>query len=156
MSRITSLAAAAAVVAYAGLAFAQQPTYSPMWPNRNGAQPAFGSATAPSDRQTATPWQRQSTIGRERMTNSPGQFASESEAKARCGSDAVVWVNTKSHVYHFGGSKDYGHTKRGAFMCRADADRTGGFRAAKNEVRLQGNTEPTAAARFGSSLNRGY
>ena len=155
MTRVTSLAAAAAVVAYAGLAFAQQSTYSPMWPNRNGAQPAFGSATAPSDRQTATPWQRQSTIGRETMTNSPGQFASESDAKARCGSDTVVWVNTKSHVYHFGGSKDYGHTKRGAFMCRADADRTA-FRAAKNEMKSQGNTERTAPSRFGSSVNRGY
>ena len=140
MSRVTSLAAAAAVVAYAGLAFAQQPTYSPMSPNRNSAQPAFGSATAPSDRQTVMPWQRQSTIGRETTTNSPGQFASESEAKARCGSDSVVWVNTKSHVYHFSGSKDYGHTKRGAFMCRADADRSGGFRAAKNEIKI-GQTE---------------
>jgi len=155
MSRITSLAAAAAVVAYAGLAFAQQLTYSPLSPNRNGAQPAFGSATAPSDRQKVTPWQRQSTIGREAMTNSPGQFASESDAKARCGSDAIVWVNTKSHVYHFSGSKDYGRTKRGAFMCRADADH-GAFRAAKNEVRSQGNTERAAPSRFGSSSNRGY
>ena len=111
MSRIISLAAATAVVAYAGLALAQQPTYSQSFPNRYVREPAVGSTTAPSDRQTVMPWQRQSTVGRERMTNPAGQFASEAEAKARCGSDTIVWANTKSHVYHFAGTRDYGQHK---------------------------------------------
>jgi|SRR5579864_4582683 len=64
------------------------------------------------------------------------QFASESEAKSHCAGDTVVWVNTKTHVYHFLGNAAYGHTKRGAYMCRADADRGGSFRAAKNEKAL--------------------
>jgi hypothetical protein len=83
---------------------------------------------------------------RERNTGMAGnQFASESEAQARCGND-VVWVNTKTHVYHFPGSPEFGHTKHGAFMCQADADRSGTFRAAKNEMRgRMGNSAGTVA-----------
>jgi hypothetical protein len=54
-----------------------------------------------------------------------GQFAAEAEAKAHCPSDTVVWVNTKSHKYHFAGHKSYGTTKQGAYMCEADATAAG-------------------------------
>jgi len=60
------------------------------------------------------------------------QFAAEGQAKAHCPSDTVVWANLSSKIYHFGGYKDYGHTKRGAYMCEKDAT-TQGLRAAKNE-----------------------
>ena len=84
----------------------------------------------------------------------------ESQAKAHCPGDTVVWVNTKSHVYHFAGSKDFGNTKHGGFMCRADADRAGTFHAAKNELRMQGTTNRTSIDRSmtprfsGSSTSR--
>ena len=61
-----------------------------------------------------------------------GQFASEQQAKSRCPSDTVVWVNNNSGVYHFSGTHNYGHTKEGAYMCEADA-KAAGDRAAKNE-----------------------
>ena len=61
-----------------------------------------------------------------------GQFTTDAQARARCPSDTVVWVNTKSNVYHFAGRRDYGNTKQGAYMCEADAKATGD-RAAKNE-----------------------
>ena len=61
-----------------------------------------------------------------------GQFATPVEAKGRCPADTVVWVNTKSKIYHYEGSADYGKTKRGAFMCQADAN-AAGDRAAKDE-----------------------
>jgi hypothetical protein len=44
----------------------------------------------------------------------------------------VVWVNEHSHIYHFPDTRDYGHTKRGAYMCEAEAQASGN-RAAKNE-----------------------
>lgn len=60
------------------------------------------------------------------------QFADEGQAKARCPSGTVVWANLKSKVYHFSGTKSYGNTKSGAYMCETDAT-ADGFRAAKNE-----------------------
>jgi hypothetical protein len=59
-----------------------------------------------------------------------GQFASESEAKSSCSSEAIVWVNFNSGVSHSTGSKSYGTTKNGAFMCEK-ASIAAGFRAPK-------------------------
>ena len=61
-----------------------------------------------------------------------GQFTSDQQARARCPSDTVVWVNTRSRIYHFAGTRDYGNTKQGAYMCETDA-RAAGDRAAMNE-----------------------
>jgi hypothetical protein len=63
-----------------------------------------------------------------------GQFASEAEAKGRCG-NSVVWVNTKgkSHTYHYAGSRWYGTTKQGAYMCEADAG-AAGYHASKSKT----------------------
>ena len=33
-----------------------------------------------------------------------GEFASDQQARARCPTDTVVWVNTRSRVYHFAGT----------------------------------------------------
>jgi hypothetical protein len=60
-----------------------------------------------------------------------GGFASDAQAKAKCPSDTVVWMNTKSHIYHFAGTHDYGNTKQGTYMCEMDAKGAG--RAAENE-----------------------
>jgi hypothetical protein len=49
-----------------------------------------------------------------------GQYASEGEARAACASDPIVWVNLRSKVYHESGSRNYGTTKAGAYMCRKD------------------------------------
>ena len=58
--------------------------------------------------------------------------ASDQQALARCPTDTVVWVNTRSRVYHFEATHNYGHTKEGAYMCEADA-KAAGDRAAMNE-----------------------
>jgi hypothetical protein len=50
-----------------------------------------------------------------------GQFTDEASAKTRCPADTVVWVNLPSKVYHFAGTRSYGTTKRGAYMCEKEA-----------------------------------
>ena len=173
MRRISSLAAAAAILGYTGLALAQQPAYSPTNQDRYTNRPTTGNTVTPAERQSWSPW-RQTTSretmsrdtmwsGRQRTSMAADQFSTEGDARAHCGGQTVVWVNTKSHVYHFAGSKNYGQTKHGAFMCRADADRAGTFRAAKKEVTMQSRadridragTDRTMPSRFsGSSTNR--
>ena len=54
-----------------------------------------------------------------------GQFSTEAEARYRCPSDTIVWVNNESKIYHLQGSRFYGHTKKGAYMCQADANASG-------------------------------
>jgi cytoskeletal protein RodZ len=57
----------------------------------------------------------------DKATLEAGQFADEGSAKARCPSDTVVWVNLPSKIYHFAGTRSYGTTKRGAYMCEKEA-----------------------------------
>ena len=61
------------------------------------------------------------------------EFSTEAQAKARCPTDTVVWVNLTSKIYHFSGTKNYGNTKHGAYMCERDTA-AAGMRAAKNET----------------------
>ena len=65
------------------------------------------------------------------------KFWFERQAAAHCPTDTVVWVNTRSHVYHFPGVSSHGNsfywnTREGTYMCEADA-RAAGNRAAKDE-----------------------
>jgi hypothetical protein len=92
--------------------------------NAPAAAPAPAPAAAPAPAPAPAPVQ---TAAR---PTGAGQFQTEAEARARCPSDKVVWVNTKSRVYHYEGTRSYGTTKRGAYMCEADA-MAAGDRAAK-------------------------
>ena len=44
----------------------------------------------------------------------------------------MVRANIKSKIYHFEGTRSYGNTKSGAYMCERDAN-SAGMRATKNE-----------------------
>jgi hypothetical protein len=59
------------------------------------------------------------------------QFSTESAAQQHCPSDTVVWLNTKSGIYHFKGQRWYGRTKSGAYVCKQEAD-TFGDRGPRN------------------------
>jgi hypothetical protein len=48
-----------------------------------------------------------------------------------CPGDKVVWVNTKSHVYHYQGERYFGSTKEGQFLCEQAAVKEGD-RATRN------------------------
>jgi hypothetical protein len=92
------------------------------------AQPA----QKPAQTTTAAPPAQQPAAPKGSATLEAGQFADEASAKARCPSDTVVWVNLPSKVYHFAGTKSYGTTKRGAYMCEKEAI-GGENRASKTE-----------------------
>lgn len=101
---------------------------------------AAPSAPAPAPAAAAPPARPASPASTAKPTPSaPGtpagakEFSTEAQAKARCPSDTVVWVTLKSKIYHFAGTRFYGTTKNGAYMCEADTA-AAGMRAAKNET----------------------
>src|SRR5262249_52005526 len=59
-----------------------------------------------------------------------GQDPTQARGKTRCPSDAVVWVNPASKVYHPSGSRSYGKMATGAYMCEQESI-AAGFRAPK-------------------------
>jgi hypothetical protein len=65
------------------------------------------------------------------FANSAAQFQGEQEAQKHCPQDTVVWVNTKTGVYHFKGQRWYGNTIEGAYECRTEANGEGD-RATRN------------------------
>ena len=99
---------------FAPAAPAPAPQTGSLFPSQQSPPPA--PAPAPANSSNAAP-------------TGAGQSASEQETRDRC---PEVWVNERSHIYHFPGTSYYGHTKRGEFMCEADA-KAAGDRAAMSE-----------------------
>jgi len=110
-----------------------------------GAAPAAAATPAAAPAPAATPMAAPAPVATPAAVVKPkpmakpqvaatgaGQFASEAEAKGHCPTDIVVWLNTKSHKYHYAGHRSYGTTKQGAYMCEADAKAAGDL-AAKGE-----------------------
>jgi hypothetical protein len=92
---------------------------------RRAAPTTTTAAPAPAPAQPSAP--------RSTATLEAGQFADDASAKASCPTDTVVWVNLPSKIYHFAGTKSYGTTKRGAYMCEKLAI-AGENRASKTET----------------------
>ena len=103
------------------------PAAAPVRPTPSAAQPE-PTAPAPAARVTPAPTRTPATGA----PAAAGQFATEGEARSHCPGDTVVWANLDSRIYHFYGTRDYGNTKKGAYMCERDTA-SAGFRAAKNE-----------------------
>ncbi|MBI4723476.1 MAG: hypothetical protein HY765_00110 [Rhodomicrobium sp.] len=106
---------------------------------RSGTKQAAPTiAPAPGTARPAQRAERPAAPARRGTTASAaaGQFATAMEAKAHCPGQTVVWANTRSKIYHFAGSRSYGTTKQGAYMCERDTA-AAGIRVAKNEKRPQ-------------------
>ncbi len=58
-------------------------------------------------------------------------YKTEAEAKTGCAGDAIVWRASGSKVFHLAGSKYFGKTKRGTFVCEKAAEAKG-LHAAKS------------------------
>lgn len=98
----------------------------------HGAAAALRSPSQPPARTTNAAPAAPSRATTGTAPTGANQFTSAAQAKAHCGSDAVVWANGKTKIYHSSGTKSYGNTKQGAYMCERDA-MAAGDRAAKNE-----------------------
>lgn len=105
--------------------------------------PTAASTTTPAATTTTTPTATVTTSNTRPPKTTPppaattapagaNEFATEALAKAHCPAGVVVWVNLKSKIWHWAGTKDYGTTEKGAYMCETDAT-AAGDRAAKNE-----------------------
>ena len=101
----------------------------PAAPAATAPAPAAAAAAKPVAPAAAAP---KSAPAAATAPTGANQYTTEAQAKARCPSDTVVYVNLKSKIYHFAGHKDYGTLKNGAFMCEKDTA-SAGARAAKNE-----------------------
>jgi hypothetical protein len=117
--RFAAAAYLAVLLAGPGLAWSQTPGTAP----GSTPTPPSSSTTKPM---TAPPATTRSTHAAPATTALPaGGYAVESEAKGHCPTDTVVWANTSSKAYHMSGTKYYGKTKHGAYMCQKDADQAG-------------------------------
>jgi hypothetical protein len=59
------------------------------------------------------------------------KFSTAAAAAQHCPGDTVVWSSfSKSRVFHLSGSKYFGKTKHGAYVCEKDAV-AAGFHASK-------------------------
>lgn len=52
-------------------------------------------------------------------------FDTEASAQRHCAHDIVVWLNTKTGIYHESGMRWFGRTKQGAYVCQKEADSAG-------------------------------
>jgi hypothetical protein len=88
--------------------------------------PCFAQNTAPAPTQQNQPLRTTATpTGRSAASAKVQLFKTEADAKSHCGSDEVVWGNTSSHVLHDPGTKYYGKTKHGGYVCKGMAVNAG-------------------------------
>ncbi len=57
-------------------------------------------------------------------------YPTEAAARTACGSATVVWGTSDSKIYHLSGSRFYGKTQHGAYLCQPAAE-AAGYRAAR-------------------------
>jgi hypothetical protein len=53
------------------------------------------------------------------------EYQDQQTAQSHCPNDTIVWLNTRTDVYHFQGERWYDNTEEGAFVCEKDADANG-------------------------------
>ena len=89
---------------------------------------------------TAAPTEKGTSKAKATPAVVAGSFKTEAEAQATCVGAPVVWVNTRSKIYHAKGTSVYGKTKSGFYMCQALAD-TSGYRAVKASTPKKGKAK---------------
>jgi hypothetical protein len=59
--------------------------------------------------------------------------------------DPVVWVNTKSHVYHLKGDQYYGKTKAGDYECESKAKASGARASGSGAAKTSSTSKKTTS-----------
>jgi len=98
------------------------PTPSPVVTQSPGPSPTPGSTPTPGPTPASGPTPAPSGSP---TSGAVAQFASAAAAQAHCPSDVVVWLNTRSGLYHLKGHRYYGTTSQGAYVCQKEAVQAG-------------------------------
>jgi hypothetical protein len=88
----------------------------------DATNPFSSDPPAPSNDRPAPRAQRHT------RTATPG-YPTLQAAQQACGSDPIVWGNTRSHAYHTSTDRLFGKTKRGTYLCQTAAQQ-GGYHVA--------------------------
>jgi hypothetical protein len=100
-----------------------------------GAASAAGAASAPAaTAPAAPPPAKSSSPSAAKATESAKSGPTQAQVPPEKG---MVWVNTKSGVFHYEGDRWYGKTKEGKFMTEADAVKAG-YHASKEGAAKKG------------------
>jgi hypothetical protein len=123
---LTALAAAASLAACGG-GHKNTTTTTTTTNNAAGASPAASPAAYGSPSAMTGHGKRSAgAMNNGAMTGAAGAGAAAPvPSSLDCGSTQVVWVNERSHVYHYSSDPYYGRTKSGKYMCEADALKAG-------------------------------
>jgi hypothetical protein len=89
----------------------------------------FGLVSPPTGAPTAAPNPTPTVRPTTAPTASPmitvPEFATAAAAQLHCPSDVVVWLNTRTNLYHQKGHRYYGTTLYGAYVCQQEAEQAG-------------------------------
>jgi hypothetical protein len=94
--------------------------------------PAPVPTPAPTQSGSLFPWQRPAAPPAGSAASTGGDLRRRSKLSIAVPDRLSFGSMSISHIYHFPGTPDFGHTKSGAYMCEAEAQPAGN-RAAMNE-----------------------
>lgn len=52
-------------------------------------------------------------------------YSSQQSAQQHCPNDEVVWLNTKTGIWHVQGARWYANTQQGSYVCKKEAAAAG-------------------------------
>lgn len=73
----------------------------------------------------STPSQMSEVNGAESGLGSSHRFKSQEAAQNHCPGDTIVWGSGVTKTYYLPGAVPYGHTPRGFYACKMEADSAG-------------------------------